>query len=184
MTIQNPDNIIERMIADHQRLISALQSGDVSLRSTVETDFSKALLLSAASYFESRMTESVIQVFQDETKGSDALVTFVRNKAVSRRYHEWFQWDRRNANHFFSAFGQEFRNFMEEKVRNDPRLEDSIRAFMELGETRNQLVHGNFAVFPLGKTVTEVFDLYQKAGRFVEEFPEEIREFLENSEST
>ena len=48
---------------------------------------------------------------------------------------------------------------MRERVRVDLGLAESIRAFLELGNLRNEAVHENYAVFFLNKTVDEVFDL-------------------------
>ena len=79
----------------------------------------------------------------------------VRNKAVSRQYHTWFQWNARNANSFYGLFGSDFRKFMKRKVRDD-NLGDSVRAFLELGNERNRLVHQDYGVFVLEKT-TERF---------------------------
>ena len=166
-------------MADHRQLIAHLEfSGEVSLQSKVNSAFAKTLLLSVASYFESKITDSVIQVFQDTTSNSDALVAFVRSKAVTRRYHEWFAWDRRNANHFFGAFGPDFSNFMQDKMDSEPAINDSIRAFLELGNLRNRLVHQNYAVLQLDKTVEEVYLSYQIANRFVESIPNYIREHI------
>lgn len=178
MTQQNFGTIIDNMMADHRRLMSYLNpTGDISLQARVEAAFSKTLVMSAASYFETKLTGDVVQVFRDET-GSDALASFVRTKAVERRYHDWFAWERRNANRFFQAFGAEFLDTMQEIIKSDPALDESIRAFMELGELRNTLAHENYASFNMSKTVGEVYELYQKAERLVERLPGEIRNFI------
>ena len=65
----------------------------------------------------------------------------------------------RNANSFFRAFGNNFQSFMAERVRSTAELEESIRAFLEIGKLRNQLVHENFADFQLDKTVNEIVEL-------------------------
>lgn len=63
---------------------------------------------------------------------------------------------------------------MGKEVKDDPQLQSSIRAFLELGNLRNQLVHENFAVFPLEKTSGEIYQLYQVALFFVEIFPNKL----------
>ena len=67
---------------------------------------------------------------------------------------------------------------MVEKVRDDRALDESIKAFLELGKFRNAMVHGNYADFLLNKTVDEVFELYQKANIFVEGFADNVMEYL------
>ena len=181
MSQQNSPGIINRILEDHTLLVTYLEStGQVSLQNTVESIFAKTLLLSAASYFEERIIEEVINVFQEATNGSDALTSFVRDQTGSRRYSSWFDWDRNNANKFFGAFGSEFRTFMDAKIKNDPELADSISDFMRLGRTRNALVHQNYAQFSLEMTVEQVLNLYQAAGKFVDSFPAAIREHINN----
>ena len=184
MTEQHSEDIISKMMKEHQELIEYLTSkGDTSLQIRVETAFAKTLLLSAASYFEDRMTNGIEQVFRDKTNNSDVLISFVQQMAIERHYHQWFQWRERNANQFFSKFGGGFRDFMKNKVGNDDDLDNSIKAFLELGNLRNQLVHENFAQFSINKTTSEVFEQYQKANKFVERFFSAIRQYINDQGS-
>ena len=64
------------------------------------------------------------------------------------------------------------------KLGNDDSISQSIQAFMELGRRRNELVHENYALFPLNKTVEEVYELYEKAYIFVDSFPNHMREHI------
>ena len=169
---------------EHQELMDYLQStDDTSLQIRIEAAFVKALLLSASSYFEDRMTSGIMQVFKYGTNGSDVLVSFVRIMAIERKYHQWFDWRARNANRFFGAFGPAFSEYLKQKVSSDPTFDDSIKAFLELGNLRNQLVHENFALFKLEKTVAEVFVQYEKANKFVEGFLSEIQQYINDQSS-
>ena len=69
------------------------------------------------------------------------------------------------------------------RVREDKYLEDSVKAFLEIGNLRNQMVHGNYADFQLNKTVEEVYKLYQDATNFVDSLPAAIRDFIEIEKS-
>ena len=185
MIEQSSAGIIEMMMEDHRELMEHLRTSgsSISLQSRVDADFSKTLLLSAASYFETKIIDDVINVFYEATSGSDALVFFVRDKAASRGYSSWFSWDRPNANKFFGSFGPGFRALMQENIKNEPELANSIRAFMEIGSIRNELVHQNFAQYTLDKTVDEVFDLYESAARFVDRLPDDIRQHINRHRS-
>lgn len=181
-----PTNIIESMISEHQQLMEYLSAAtDISLRLRVERDFSKALLLSAASYFEQRITNTVLDIVYEQTQQSDVITAFVRNKAVTRRYHDWFNWENNgrpavNANRFFSAFGSQFADHMKNRVANDGALDGSIKAFLELGNLRNQLVHQNYAQFNINKTVPESIELYRTATHFVELFQRDLAQYINN----
>ena len=123
------------------------------------------------------MTEAVTSFVDDATKGNVLVAELVRNKAVSRQYHTWFQWEGSNANSFFALFGSGFRDVMKRRLTEDDEHGASVRAFLELGRERNRLVHQDFGTFPLEKTTEEIHALYLRALRFVEAVPGALREF-------
>jgi hypothetical protein len=176
--------IVDHLYADNLTLLAYLnKSGEISLASTVNESFPKALVLSAASYFESFIQDAIVRVVAECTGPANALLEFVKNKAIERQYHTYFQWDRSNANSFFGLFGSEFRDFMVAQVKASPQLASSIAAFLELGNIRNQLVHQNFAVFPLQKTAEEIFGLYETALLFVQAFPEQLEQYCARAQN-
>ena len=159
-------------------LLSALDDTDqISLRSTADANFRKMLLLAAASYFERRLTEEVVLFVQDVTAKDHVVTWLIRKRVVERRYHSWFDWNRPNANQFFSMFGDSFRDDMKRAVDKDDGLSASIAAFMEIGRERNRLVHQDFANFTLEKTSAEIYEAYRLATKFVEWFPRELRRY-------
>jgi hypothetical protein len=174
---------IDRLYQDNDALLGYLEHhGEASLKSVVETLFPKTLLLAAASYFEDQIKQSLKDFFGEQSH--DIVVQFLQNKAIERQYHTYFQWDKNNANNFFGLFGKEFKAFMTAEVNHDQAFKESIPAFLELGRLRNQLVHENFATFPLDKTAQEIYELYQQAALFVETFPHKLRTFVEGSADT
>jgi hypothetical protein len=62
------------------------------------------------------------------------------------------------------------------KTKASEELTESIKAFLELGNERNRMVHQDFASFPLDKTLDEIYHLYQKGLFFVENLPRELRD--------
>lgn len=181
MVAESSESPIVRLMHEHERVLSILPPSEISLRNDVQIAFSKTLLLSVASYFEVRMSEAVVATLFGGLDPADPRVEFVRNKAVERRFHDWFDWKANNANQFFGAFGSEFRTHMVERVREDDGLREGVRAFLQLGNLRNQLVHQNYAAFSLDLTVEDIFALYEKALEFVESFPSELRDYLKPS---
>ena len=95
----------------------------------------------------------------------------MRSKAIARQYYTLFNWEARNANQFFGLFGEAFKASMDQRVKDSEELQTAIRAFLEVGNERNKLVHQDYANFPLDKTLPEIYGLYQKALTFVELFP-------------
>lgn len=173
-----PGTPVERVYADLQSAVQAL--GDptqISLRSSVEDLFSKALLLSAASWFEYRITESILAVCSEFSNNSSLWVSFVRNKGVSRQFHSYFDWEAKNATKFFGLFGPGFAGYMRAQVAADPQLVRAIEAFLDLGNDRNRMVHGNYGSFVLEKTAVDIFKLYEQANLFAEAFGDHLRKF-------
>jgi len=175
-------NIIDRLYEDHKKLSAFLTKyGEISLLSTAADNFRKTLLLSAASYFESAIKKSILSIAVKYIGNDNPLLEFLKNKAIERQYHTYFSWTSNNANSFFGLFGSDFKDYMTSYVKKDSKLKESISAFIELGELRNQLVHQNFAIFPLEKDAEEIYQLYVKASLFVEIFPDELGKFIESN---
>ena len=173
--------VVDRLHTEFSDLLALLDgAAQVSLSSVADDSFRKALLMAAASYFERRMTDAVLSFVAEVTAEDHVLFWLVKNKAVSRQYHTWFDWDKRNANSFFGLFGASFRDYMKAEVAADEELESSIRAFLEVGRERNRLVHEDFGSFSLEKTSEETYALYSSAMNFVEWFPRAIKQFCEH----
>lgn len=184
-----PNNRIDELWNDHKELINHLQpDNQLRLISRVQESFTKTLLIAVASHSEVQLTNNIFDLYVEMTQGADALAQFVRKQAIGRRFAHLFQWgdqtkSNRNANSFYALFGAGFAGYMKQKVQDDHSLDDSVKAFLEIGNLRNQMVHGNYAAFQLDKTVDEVYGLYQSATNFVYAFPIAIREFVNIGEA-
>ena len=176
---QATTNRIEELWNDHIALVEFLQvNRQIQLLSRVHDSFRKTLIIAAASYFEVQMTQTIIDLYEDADKGTGVLAEFVRRKAIGRSFSSLFSWDSPNANSFYNLFGPEFAANMKQKVRKDAKLDESVKAFLEIGHLRNQLVHKNYADFQLEKTLEEIYYRYQQANRFLITFPIVIRDCI------
>ncbi|MBP0016351.1 MAG: hypothetical protein J7647_02190 [Cyanobacteria bacterium SBLK] len=173
------ETIVDNLHQEFNEILKHLDSSEISLRATAEDTFRKSLLLAAASYFETQVTQILTDLVRTWGNNNVLLNEFVRNKAIAREYHKLFKWDGKNANSFFALFGKEFKSHMEKLVKNDPELEKSIKAFLEVGNERNRLVHKNYGNYNLEKTSEEIYQLYQKAQFFVEN----LHSYLANFEN-
>ncbi len=174
---------IDALWRDHVSLVEYLRGrGEWTLSGRVEEEFAKTLTIAAASYFEVELTEKIVGLYSKATGGVEYLSEFVRRQAIGRRFAQLFNWDQngrpaRNANSFYILFGGDFRDFMAGRVSQDTNLMDAVRAFIEIGSLRNNMVHGDYANFTLGKTAGEVHELYMKASLFLDDFPKAVDEF-------
>ena len=178
MTIGNIDQIYSLHSEFIQIRETLREKNEYSLSFTVENNFRKILLIAAASRFEQSLMNAVQEFTKKVTGQGHPLEFLVKNKAIARQYHSWFDWNRKNANKFFSLFGDDFKSYMTQKIVEDIELEKAISAFMEIGQSRNQLVHGDFVTVPLEKTTDEIQKLYKDAVLFVERFPEDLENFV------
>lgn len=120
---------IQKLIEDYRNLNNFLMAnGQVSESLTVAEHYRKILLLSCASYYETKIVE-IIRNFV-ETKASDErILAFVLNKAINRQYHTYFSWEQtNNVNSFLGMFGADFK----EKITAEIKADKSYRNRLEL----------------------------------------------------
>jgi hypothetical protein len=160
--------IIDQLYADNASVLAhLLEANEISMYSDLDGKLKKVLVMSAASYFEAEI-RSIVEVFVSRASNANAAVIgLVKNKAIERQFHTFFSWKERNANLFFSLFGEAFSKHCREQVKSNSEMTGAIAAFMELGETRNKLAHLNFGAFPVEKTSAEIYGLYQRAMPFL-----------------
>lgn len=129
--------------------------------------YRKILLLSCASYYETRIVE-IIKSFVANKNTDPMIVSFISSKAISRQYHTYFDWDSKNVNKFLSMFGSDFADAISIEIKNDKILDEQVKSFIIIGSERNKMVHNNFLEYTLNKTFDEIVDLQSKANLFID----------------
>src|SRR5688500_1184271 len=103
------ETIVDKLYADFRELALFLETNsEPSFQSLVDEQFRKSLLLAAASYFEDRVTGSLLEFFEGASNNNKLIAEFIKNQGISRKYHTLFNWDAKNANQFFGLFGDHF----------------------------------------------------------------------------
>src|SRR5215510_6609831 len=160
--------LVQKVFEDHVELMDFLRErGELSFLATMESSLPKVVLLASASDLEAQVGRTILDYFSLTTGAAEFAVSFVKNKAVDRQFHTYFNWKDQSANQFFGLFGPRFREKAKAAVAADDALGRSIRAFCEIGALRNQLVHQSYASFTVEKTAEEIFELYNTALVFV-----------------
>lgn len=158
---------IEPFFRVHQDMYKFLvDRKEISFANAAADNFRRSLVLAIASYFEHRVTDLVREVPRKHAMKHPFICALIERKAISRQYHTYFNWEAKNANSFFALFGDEYSGKAEKDVKQSVALGDSIKAFLKLGHTRNQLVHGNYVNFPVDMTTEEIFEMFQSALAF------------------
>ena len=159
---------IKSLYEEYGELIEFCRSnGQVSFELYINDTYKKALLLSAASYFETVITKTIHDFVNRKTKCNVEIVSFVDNKAMKRQYHTFFNWDGSNANQFFGLFGDAFKRKAREEIHTK-KLDEAEVAFLTIGRERNRLVHQNYIEVQINDTFEEIFAKYEKAFDFVD----------------
>ena len=181
---QSGGTAIDTLYSSRSALIDFLiEKRETSLQIIADENLRKTLLMSIASYFEVELTR-VVREFADEVAGKGHVITFIiQNKAISRQYHTWFDWNAQNVNKFLRLFGEEFQQYATHAISQDRSLEKATRDFISLGESRNRLVHRDFANFTLNQTSEDLYGSYRSAIKFIRWFPKVIREFSQGQVS-
>lgn len=176
------DEVISQYYSDCVDLLDHLNdSGNMALHVHATTLVQKHFILCVASRFEKQLCQAVQDYAQTVSGDHCLLAEFVKNKAIERQYHSWFDWKEcKNANTFFGLFGADFRNHMKEKVNHDSDLAHSIKNFLMIGKRRNQLVHEDLMNASIDVTLKEAYEEYLDARRFVDLFPDVLFEFANN----
>ena len=158
---------VDLLYRNFQEVIAGIDPMEVSLRGTLEVHFSKSLLMAVAGYFEEQVQHQVLAFVDSQTSGNELVKELILRRSFGRQYSSLFEWKAKNANYFFAFFGREFSQSMRQYVSEHDEYQDAARAFLEVGNARNELAHGSYAQFPLDKTIEEIYQSYQLALPFV-----------------
>jgi RiboL-PSP-HEPN len=162
-------SIVDKIYQENLDILTFLrEKNEPSFTVQFNTIFTKTLLLSAASYFEYEICRMVQSFIEYKAQNDECIIAIVKQKAIDRQYHTYFDWTGKNANKFFSLFGSTFKEDRSKQVEDDPKLKSAINSFIALGSERNKLVHQNFADCTVDKTAEEVYLLYQDATLFID----------------
>lgn len=160
---------IDKLISDYNELTKFLiNRGQLSESINVKDHYRKILLLSCASYYETRIINA-IKLFVKQKSSDEKLCEFVNNKAINRQYHTFFDWNQtKNINNFLGLFGNDFKNKVSEEIKQNVSLANNTSAFLIIGAERNLIVHENFLEYNLEKTFEEIVELHNKSILFID----------------
>ena len=161
------ETVVDLLYQDFQEVINRIDVFELSLQTTLRVTFSKSLLMAVAGYFEEQVQQQVVSFVHDCSSGNELVKELILHRAFGRQYHSLFIWEAKNANHFFALFGSGFSQSMRQFITGRDEYQEAIRAFLEIGNARNELAHGNYAQFPLDKTTEEIYASYKAGLQFV-----------------
>jgi len=161
-------NIVDDFYSNYEELTAEIEITEkASLRVWVNESFRRVLVLIMANYLENEV-RALIQRLIRKKSGSELVYSFLSN-SMERQYHTYFDWEKRNANRFFSLFGERFKNEAVKDVASNDKLEEGIVAFLEIGNTRNILMHENLYGVDIGnKTAKEFYESFKNATLFTD----------------
>lgn len=159
---------IERQFSDEQDLHRYLMECDeITYASYVDDVYKKVLLLSAASYFETVISNAIISFVRNAASADSRVAVLVEKKALSRQYHTLFQWGQNNSNSFWALFGDETKKKVRKLIDSSEEMKQAEVDFLDVGNRRNLLVHENFSEYNVNITVEEIYKKYRSACKFI-----------------
>jgi hypothetical protein len=172
---------IDDMYQEFKKIDGYLETNkEQSYRNTINRNYRKALLLSIASYYETRIISELKHIVTSNTNGKNIFANFIYTMCLERTYYRLFTWSDTTGNSFFVLFGTEFRDFMMAEVSKDANLNEGIAAFTKLGKERNDMVHNDFCTYQLQKTEDEIYKLYEKSNYFIDNLPSYFKKFIDS----
>ena len=177
---ESQPSVVDRLYSDFKLIIEQIDDPEnpastISLRNSTEDVFQKTLTVAIGAYFERRITDAVLDLVGKSSNNTLA-PEFARIRGIEKSYHSLFNWGDNNANSFYRLFGGDFRDYMKEYVKNNDEFGRAAKAFLELGNARNEVAHTFNSV---GKTTEEIYDLYRIALLFVDQIPLRFDEFAQ-----
>ena len=172
---ESQPSVVDRLYSDFKLIIEQIDVSEISLRNSTEDVFQKTLTVAIGTYFERRITDAVLDLV-DKSSNNTLATEFAWIKGIDKRYYSLFNWEDNNANSFYRLFGGDFRDYMKEYVKNNDEFGRAAKAFLELGNARNEVAHTFNSV---GKTAEEIYDLYRIALLFVDQIPLRFDEFAQ-----
>lgn len=176
------DERIEELIVNYKELHQhLLNQGQVSFASTVSSYYQKVLVFSCASLFENKICNTIYNVAKRTCPA--AFADFVRNKAVERQYHTYFNWKNSSTtsiNSFLGLWGEDFKTNFLSLVKSNERLAVGVKAFLQIGQERNLMAHENFIEYYSANSFEEIALLYEQADYFVLELIKYIESMTTN----
>ena len=126
--------MIDTLYRRQKELASYLkEKQEWSFATEVEAYLSKTVLLSIASYFESRITEAISQYVSRVSQEDEALTSLVRIRVIERQYHTYFDWPEKSPGviKFFSMFGPALKEGAKRDLKKEEPLSSRFAHFEE-----------------------------------------------------
>src|SRR5579871_2758519 len=140
-------SVLKSLVDESAEVRSILSAaGQITLLNSAEDNARKALVLAAASLFEHRITEALLKYAETVSNSDGCVVSLIRNKAIKRQFHTFFDWDQKKIGTFQTLLGESIGGNLKSLCSESPGKEQST-AFLEIGYLRNCLVHKNYAVY-------------------------------------
>lgn len=168
--------IIHNIYRNHIELIYFLKENDqLSFISDYNALFGKVLLLSCGSFFEVEITNILIEFATRKSNNDMRLSNFIQRQAIATKYHQLFDWGERDniskpkssLKQFLGLFGADFRDGVQKIIDTNEEIQNAIKNFLEIGHSRNIIVHKNLANYSYEKSPEEVFEMFQSAIKII-----------------
>src|ERR1700745_2821449 len=119
--------VIDALYDQNRQALDVVSAAEeISIASDLDNKLKKHLVMAAASYFETEVRHAIEGFAVAASKNNPAIISLIKQKALERQYHTYFDWEKRNANKFFSHFGESFSARCKQEVNSEKELGEAI----------------------------------------------------------
>lgn len=163
--------LVDELYNEFSEIINHLEEDKrPSLQNVADENLKKLIIIAAASFFENEIKKQLLVFIEERSNKDSMLISFVEQQIdIDRKFYKLFDINEEcsNCNKFFKLFGDEFNKKCQEDLKSNNELRDSMKAFIEVINTRNKIIHNNYLEQHIEKTCRECYDLYKKAENFI-----------------
>ena len=158
------ESYVESLWNNLVNLEQKILEGDPAILVDTRSAFAKTMVLAAGNWLE-RRTLYVLVDFATRASSKPTLVSFVKTGAIDRKFHMLFNWKDGKVRSFLGKFGPDFKNKVEQAIRENHDVQRASIDFMNLVAERNKLAHSSRLSNEVEFTASDVrIKFYNAAG--------------------
>ncbi len=160
-------SIVDELYVNFLEVISSIPVEEITRKNLTTNELTKNYVLAIGSFFEHTITELLVDYVCNATNNNETIISLIKNKAIKRQFHTYFNWDGNNVNTFLTLLGDIKTKQFNEELKDKQELKDGVASFLTLGRKRNELVHTNFGAISIEKTIEEYAEEFGRSKFFL-----------------
>jgi|LakMenEpi03Aug12_release.lakeMendotaPanAssembly.Ray.scaffolds.fasta_scaffold414118_2 hypothetical protein len=173
-------------LLENDKAIANLDFGDLQ---QVQRANVKFFIIACASFFEGKIKRDIRNFVKEASANNRFLTKLVKEKLTDRNYYNIIDWkDTTKLKSFLKSFGV-VEDDCNEIFQNTDNIDLLFNAYLQIGITRNKLVHGkrddeedysDILNVDIEQTLRDIYSQYNQANQFVDLIPSILKTTVRN----